>query len=214
MWLNLGTEPPRHAFDRPTQAGAMGCSCARGTKFDDRFAGATGTAVRGAQQGAPAPARTPVAHAGSVPSAGVGIGVGGVGAGTLGLRAEVPGGVPRQRRSRNSRPRAQPGGIDWMATFDDRYNEALNERMLQEVLEQSKKAHLLTGLPREKYDCSHHGDLVECELCLEDYQEGEEVLRMPCMHFFHSKCVLPWMQKSYTCPVCNTDAAQAIQATL
>mmetsp|Transcript_13751 Transcript_13751/g.31409 ORF Transcript_13751/g.31409 Transcript_13751/m.31409 type:complete len:114 (-) Transcript_13751:158-499(-) len=104
------------------------------------------------------------------------------------------------------------GAIDrfeWVAF--DQYAESLNERALQEALEASRKQHLMGELPREKYERAHHADLVECELCLEDYEEGDELLRMPCMHLFHSKCVGPWLQKSYSCPVCNTDASQALQ---
>lgn len=91
-------------------------------------------------------------------------------------------------------------------------DEALSERMLAEVLEASKRTHLLGGLPRERYDPKHHGHLKECELCLEEYKAGDELMRLPCMHFFHCHCVSPWLQKAYTCPVCQTDASQALAA--
>lgn len=86
----------------------------------------------------------------------------------------------------------------------------MSEEGLQEVIEQSRRAHLMHELPRETFDPDRHKELVECDLCLEDYKAGDELMRLPCMHLFHSACVAPWMQKSYTCPVCQTDACKAV----
>lgn len=120
----------------------------------------------------------------------------------------------RSRRATGGPHDAYGGVLDWGPLGHDRalLEDALNERVLQEAIEQSKKAHLLSGLPREKYNRERHGNLVECELCLEDYMAGDELMRLPCMHFFHSHCVSPWLQRAYTCPVCQTDANQAILA--
>jgi len=130
--------------------------------------------------------------------------------GDAGSRAEVLADSHFRRRSRDSR-HVRAGGLD-LAALGEAYTDGLNERALQEAIELSKKVHLLGELPREKYEHNHHMELVECELCLEEYQDGDELLRMPCMHLFHSKCVGPWLLKSYTCPICNTDANQAIQS--
>lgn len=90
---------------------------------------------------------------------------------------------------------------------------AESEQALREGIEKSRRAQMLSGLPREKY-CSDNPDrqLVECELCLMEYSEGDELLRLPCMHFFHAGCVMPWLQKSQTCPMCQTDICAASQA--
>lgn len=85
----------------------------------------------------------------------------------------------------------------------------LDDAGLQEVIEASKRAHLLAELPRERYHQERHKSLVECELCLMEYEVGDELLRLPCMHLFHAACVAPWLQKMYTCPVCQTDICQA-----
>ncbi|CAM8969063.1 unnamed protein product [Rhodiola kirilowii] len=44
-----------------------------------------------------------------------------------------------------------------------------------------------------------------CSICLADYK-GSDVLRMlpECNHFFHVKCVHPWLRLHPTCPVCRT----------
>lgn len=95
------------------------------------------------------------------------------------------------------------------------HNAAEGARTMQEAMERSRRMHILGGLPTEKYSCENHKQLGECELCLVDYEFGDELLRLPCMHFFHAGCVLPWLQqKSQTCPVCQTDVCQAAVASL
>lgn len=44
-----------------------------------------------------------------------------------------------------------------------------------------------------------------CSICLADYK-GSDMLRMlpECHHFFHVKCVDPWLRLHPTCPVCRT----------
>jgi len=89
-------------------------------------------------------------------------------------------------------------------------NEVLGEKALQEAIIQSQRAHLANNLPREKYNSQQHRDIVECELCLEEYKAGDELMRLPCMHAFHASCVSPWLQKAGSCPVCQIDACQAL----
>ncbi|XP_013783097.1 E3 ubiquitin-protein ligase RNF181-like isoform X2 [Limulus polyphemus] len=43
----------------------------------------------------------------------------------------------------------------------------------------------------------------KCPICLKEYEEGEVVKQLPCCHKFHFSCVLPWLGKTNTCPVCR-----------
>jgi hypothetical protein len=42
-----------------------------------------------------------------------------------------------------------------------------------------------------------------CSICLEDHEVGARALMMPCRHLFHRKCVLAWLEKHCSCPVCR-----------
>ncbi|XP_031556549.1 E3 ubiquitin-protein ligase RNF181-like [Actinia tenebrosa] len=42
-----------------------------------------------------------------------------------------------------------------------------------------------------------------CPICLAEYEENEKVKQMPCEHMFHSGCILPWLEKTNSCPVCR-----------
>lgn len=47
---------------------------------------------------------------------------------------------------------------------------------------------------------------LECAICWDDFNKGEEVRMLPCEHKFHPKCIDPWLLDfSGTCPVCRID---------
>ncbi|XP_027936356.1 RING-H2 finger protein ATL70-like [Vigna unguiculata] len=47
-----------------------------------------------------------------------------------------------------------------------------------------------------------------CSICLMDYKDRDSLRVLPaCGHFFHVKCVDPWLRINMTCPVCRTTIA-------
>uniref|UniRef100_A0A803TJJ8 E3 ubiquitin-protein ligase RNF181 n=1 Tax=Anolis carolinensis TaxID=28377 RepID=A0A803TJJ8_ANOCA len=44
---------------------------------------------------------------------------------------------------------------------------------------------------------------LKCPVCLLEFEEGEVARRMPCQHLFHSGCLLPWLGKTNSCPLCR-----------
>lgn len=47
------------------------------------------------------------------------------------------------------------------------------------------------------------GRKLACPICREDYQISSSVVKLPCLHFFCHECVLPWLKKRNTCPLCR-----------
>ncbi|CAH8610481.1 unnamed protein product [Dicrocoelium dendriticum] len=43
----------------------------------------------------------------------------------------------------------------------------------------------------------------ECEVCLTEYREKDQLRHLPCGHAFHSKCIDAWFMQSSTCPKCR-----------
>lgn len=42
-----------------------------------------------------------------------------------------------------------------------------------------------------------------CAVCKDDMGVNEKVKQLPCMHFYHGECILPWLKIRNTCPVCR-----------
>jgi hypothetical protein len=44
-----------------------------------------------------------------------------------------------------------------------------------------------------------------CCICIDEYQEGDIVTRLPCDHEFHRECIGPWLESHRDCPLCKQD---------
>lgn len=42
-----------------------------------------------------------------------------------------------------------------------------------------------------------------CPICLVEYEEGDEIRRLPCNHEFHKSCVDAWLGNNASCPSCR-----------
>lgn len=47
-----------------------------------------------------------------------------------------------------------------------------------------------------------------CTICLNDYEEYEQVRQLQCLHFFHSECISHWIKTCRMCPNCRLDIVQ------
>jgi E3 ubiquitin-protein ligase BIG BROTHER and related proteins len=71
-----------------------------------------------------------------------------------------------------------------------------------------------TGL--EQLDTMHHAEAKEhhrcgeaaCSVCQQDYAPDDNVVRLPCKHWFHKTCVFQWLQSSKMCPVCMREVEE------
>lgn len=50
------------------------------------------------------------------------------------------------------------------------------------------------------------GDGRSCCICLTDFESGDEVKVLPCIHTFHASCVDQWLLTKNQCPTCQTVA--------
>ncbi|KAL1538345.1 RING-type E3 ubiquitin transferase [Salvia divinorum] len=42
-----------------------------------------------------------------------------------------------------------------------------------------------------------------CSICLEEIETGDMALKMPCAHVFHGECIVLWLRRSLSCPLCR-----------
>ena len=58
-------------------------------------------------------------------------------------------------------------------------------------------------LAEKKFD--NEEAYIKCLICLEYYEDQENVKTLPCMHYFHKVCIENWFNRGRTCPVCKWD---------
>jgi len=42
-----------------------------------------------------------------------------------------------------------------------------------------------------------------CSICMENYEPGTRIKRLPCNHEFHPDCIIPWLETNNSCPICR-----------
>ena len=47
-----------------------------------------------------------------------------------------------------------------------------------------------------------------CTICLDEFKSNEKVIALPCLHYFHKKCIKKWMERKKECPVCKFELTQ------
>ncbi|XP_055818592.1 E3 ubiquitin-protein ligase RING1-like [Solanum dulcamara] len=57
----------------------------------------------------------------------------------------------------------------------------------------------LDSLPIVKIDESSKN----CPICMEEFGIDTEASQLPCKHYFHYDCIVPWLNRSNTCPLCR-----------
>lgn len=43
----------------------------------------------------------------------------------------------------------------------------------------------------------------ECCICFEEHHLHDKVMRLPCAHIYHPRCITEWLNRHCTCPVCR-----------
>ena len=93
------------------------------------------------------------------------------------------------------------------------YQEALDHIIMSpmEANPQSNAAppasnETISKLPRRKLDEKMLGREIKgkCTVCIDDVGLGDEVIMLPCKHWFHDGCVVLWLREHNTCPLCRT----------
>jgi hypothetical protein len=59
----------------------------------------------------------------------------------------------------------------------------------------------IKALPQVRFESTEQ---QHCSICLEAYQEGEQLTALRCHHVFHIDCLARWMMRAAVCPLCRT----------
>lgn len=78
----------------------------------------------------------------------------------------------------------------------------LNEEFLNPKKPVSKRA--LRALP-VIIAKKEHTKMEPCAICQASYELEEQLVMLPCKHYFHKECVFEWFQTENTCCLCRSE---------
>ncbi|KAM6972777.1 RING finger protein 11a [Aplochiton taeniatus] len=53
----------------------------------------------------------------------------------------------------------------------------------------------------------------ECVICMLDFEFGDPIRFLPCLHIYHVDCIDAWLMRSFTCPSCMEPVDAALLST-
>ncbi|XP_047338585.1 E3 ubiquitin ligase BIG BROTHER-related-like [Impatiens glandulifera] len=54
-------------------------------------------------------------------------------------------------------------------------------------------------------------DIPQCYICLDEYEDGDEIRVLPCRHEYHMGCIDKWLKEIHgVCPLCRGDVCQGL----
>ncbi|GAW14340.1 hypothetical protein ANO14919_037410 [Xylariales sp. No.14919] len=102
-----------------------------------------------------------------------------------------------------------PGAIHGDAVYSQ---EAL-DRIITNLMEANPQSNApppatenaIASLPRRNLDEEMLGPELkgECTICIDEVKVGDEVVVLPCKHWFHEECASLWLKQHNSCPVCR-----------
>ena len=99
-------------------------------------------------------------------------------------------------------------------TTDSDSNTIMTDTFENSIIRESMEAFEARSIPAtrsavealEKFRFQQQSDSIsvgECIICLEEFETGSELIRMPCSHVYHGHCILKWLHTNNSCPLCQ-----------
>lgn len=63
----------------------------------------------------------------------------------------------------------------------------------------------IDAMPTVKITQAHLHSDSHCPVCQERFELGSKAREMPCNHIYHSDCIVPWLVRHNSCPVCRVE---------
>jgi hypothetical protein len=94
---------------------------------------------------------------------------------------------------------------DFMLELGERIGDVKTERWTMIAAAEINRLPTFKFLPPSMANAAKDFDDNECRclICQFEYEQNEEIRRLPCGHCFHKSCVDVWLQQRDLCPYCR-----------
>ena len=62
---------------------------------------------------------------------------------------------------------------------------------------------IMNLLPSSEVKEKKEGENNNCIICLNDFEIGDNVTSLPCLHVYHTDCIKSWLKSKNHCPICK-----------
>ncbi|KAL1091451.1 hypothetical protein V6Z11_D07G157900 [Gossypium hirsutum] len=114
-------------------------------------------------------------------------------------------GCPQSTDSESFRETLSRGSFETLPTCEDLEE---SDCKTQSGLLLSPRKSEVSKLTESKESTAEEEDA--CPICLEEYGTENPKLITKCEHHFHLSCILEWMERSDTCPICDCVSSWAL----
>lgn len=88
----------------------------------------------------------------------------------------------------------------------DSYEDLLKLDEINGVVKKGLNQAQIRSLPLVSFSKGERTeDECRCCICYEDFIAGEKVMLLPCLHAYHSTCLVPWLSNNRICPICREE---------
>lgn len=94
-----------------------------------------------------------------------------------------------------------PGDYVWSSTGFDNIITQLMEQYPSTNAPPPASDEVINALPKTIVE--EKEELKDCAICKENYQLKEVYITLPCKHYFHDNCIIPWLKINNTCAICR-----------
>ena len=94
--------------------------------------------------------------------------------------------------------------------INDKFEEnlalkAVEEQLLKEIRQKKDdiyKMDKLDKIENIKFDIDR-AEFFQCGICMDSFQDGEQLKKLSCLHLYHKDCLNQWIQTKKDCPLCG-----------
>lgn len=103
-----------------------------------------------------------------------------------------------------------------LLSYEERLLSAQNGEGGRFEVEKKPRLHpVIAQCPRIIYTAEHakteEEEKITCSICWVDYEVGQSVLILPCLHWVHATCGEEWLTRKAQCPICQIDVVQTMR---